>query len=118
MLLMLAGLQGIPREYYEAAGIDGAKAWQSFRYLTFPLMLPLTGVVLLFRLMDAFKVFDKIYVLTGGGPGSATETILYHAFRQGFGFFNMGYASAISVLTFIMIILGSVVLIHRTQIER
>jgi multiple sugar transport system permease protein len=115
MLLMLAGLQTIPKDYYEAAQIDGASGWACFRHITIPVLMPLIGVVLLFRIMDAFKVFEKIYVLTGGGPGLATETIIFHAYRQGFGFWNMGYASAIAVVAFLMVVAASVMLIRATQ---
>ena len=117
MLLMLAGLQTIPKDFYEAAQIDGATGWASFRYITVPVLMPLIGVVLLFRIMDAFKVFEKIYILTGGGPGLATETIIFHAYRQGFGFWNMGYASAIAVLAFIMVLVATLVIIRSTHGE-
>ena len=80
-----------------------------------PVLTPLIGVVLLLRTMDAFKIFDKIYILTAGGPGSATETVAFHAYRQGFGFFRMGYASAISMVLLVVVLIVSVVLIRRTQ---
>lgn len=115
MLLMLAGLQGIPKEYYEAAQLDGASPWQNVRFIIFPVLKPLIGVVLLLRVMDAFKIFDKIYILTQGGPGSATETIAFHAYRQGFGFFQMGYASALSMVLLIVVLIASIFLIQQTQ---
>lgn len=115
MLLLLAGLQGIPKEFYEAAELDGASYWQRVWYIMLPVLKPLIGVVLLLRTMDAFKIFDKIYILTAGGPGSATETVAFHAYRQGFGFFRMGYASAISMVLLVVVLIVSVVLIQRTQ---
>lgn len=115
MLLMLAGLQGIPKQLYEAARIDGAGAIQSFFRITLPMIVPIAGVVLLFRTMDAFKVFDKVFVLTGGGPGIATETLVYHAYRSGFSFFRISYASAISLVAFAVVLVGSIVIIRTTQ---
>jgi len=115
MLLMLAGLQGIPTQLYEAARIDGANPFQSFWNVTLPLVVPIAGVVLLFRTMDAFKIFDKVFVLTGGGPGTATETIVYHAYRLGFSFFEISYASAISLVAFVVVLLGAVLIIRTTQ---
>jgi multiple sugar transport system permease protein len=117
MLLLLAGLQGIPKEFYEAAELDGANFWQRLRFIVLPVLKPLIGVVLLLRVMDAFKIFDKIYILTAGGPGSATETVAYHAYRQGFGFFRMGYASAISMVLLVVVLVVSIALIRRTQSE-
>lgn len=115
MLLLLAGLQGIPAEFYEAAELDGAGFWQRIRYITLPVLTPLIGVVVLLRVMDAFKIFDKIYILTAGGPGNATETVAFHAYRQGFGFFRMGYASAISMVLLVVVVVVSALLIRRTQ---
>lgn len=117
MLLLLAGLQGIPKEFYEAAELDGANFVQRIRFIVLPALRPLIGVVLLLRVMDAFKIFDKIYILTAGGPGSATETVAFHAYRQGFGFFRMGYASALSMILLIVVLIVSVLLIRRTQMD-
>ena len=115
MLLLLAGLQGIPKEFYEAAELDGATFLQRVWHIILPMLKPLIGVVLLLRVMDAFKIFDKIYILTAGGPGSATETVAFHAYRQGFGFFRMGYASAISMVLLVVVLVVSIVLIRQTQ---
>lgn len=115
MLLLLAGLQSIPKELYEAADLDGAGFWQQVRYITLPVLTPLIGVVLLLRSMDAFKIFDKIYILTAGGPGNATETVAFHAYRQGFGFFRMGYASAVSMVLMVVVLVVSFLLIRSTQ---
>jgi multiple sugar transport system permease protein len=117
MLLLLAGLQGIPKEFYEAAELDGANFAQRIRFIVLPVLRPLIGVVLLLRVMDAFKIFDKIYILTAGGPGSATETVAFHAYRQGFGFFRMGYASALSMVLLIVVLIVSIALIRQTQTD-
>ena len=115
MLVLLAGLHTLPEEHVEAAAVEGAGAFQIFRYITLPYLRPFLGVALLFRTIDAFKVFDKIYILTGGGPGTATETVNFFAYRQGFAFSNMGYASAISVFILLTVVALSVTIIRQTQ---
>lgn len=97
-LLLLAGLQSLSRDPYEAAAIDGASAWQRFRYITLPLMRPFLLVAFLLRGMDAFRVFDIVFVLTSGGPGRATEVISLTAFRSAFRFFEMGYTAALTII--------------------
>lgn len=99
-LLLLAGLQGIPDSLYEAARVDGATRWQQFRYITLPLLKPAILVALIFRTLDAFRVFDLIYVLTGGGPGTSTEPVALYAFNQLLQNLRFGYGSAVSVLIF------------------
>ena len=81
-LLLLAGLQNIDRSLYEAARIDGASAWRQFRFVTLPLLRPAILVALIFRTLDAFRVFDLIYVMTGGGPGTSTEPIALYTFNS------------------------------------
>ena len=103
-LLLLAGLRSLPEELYESARIDGASSWQIFQYVTLPLLKPIIAIAILIRFMDAFREFDKIFQLTGGGPGVATETISLFIYRNGFRYFNMGYASALSYLALIIII--------------
>jgi multiple sugar transport system permease protein len=95
-LILLAGLQAIPQEPYEAARIDGSSAWQTFRYITLPLLKPAILIVLLLRTMDLLRVFDQIFILTEGGPGFATETVSLYIYRAGFRFGNFGYAAAMS----------------------
>ena len=102
-LLLLAGLQGLPQEVYEAATIDGANAWQRLRHVTLPLMLPAILVTFVFRLIVAFKVFDEVYLLTGGGPGTSTEVISYTIYRRFFTEDRVGYGSAMSIVTFFAI---------------
>jgi multiple sugar transport system permease protein len=98
MLMILATLQMIPNEPLEAAKIDGANHWQTFRYIIFSYIRPALIVSGLFRLIDSFKAFPLIYVLTDGGPGSATEVTNYYAFVQAFNFSYWGYASAIAMV--------------------
>lgn len=101
-LLLLAGLQNIDRTLYEAAAIDGATPWQRFRRITLPLLKPAILVALIFRTLDAFRVFDLIYVLTGGGPGTATEPISLYAFNALLQNLRFGYGSALSVIVFLV----------------
>lgn len=97
-LLLLAGLESLPQDIYEAAKVDGATFLQELRYITLPLMLPTIMVTLVFRTLVAFKVFDEIYLLTGGGPGTATEVVSYTIYRRFFTEGQMGYGSALSVI--------------------
>jgi multiple sugar transport system permease protein len=97
-LILLAGLQSIPKDFYEAAEVDGASKWHLFRYITLPLLRNSILLAILLRIVDSFKLFDKVYALTGGGPGLATETISMYIYREGFKFFNVGAASAASVI--------------------
>lgn len=102
-LILLAGLQSLPREPYEASIVDGASVFQTFRFITFPLLLPTIIVVLLLRIMDAFKTFDLVFVLTQGGPGMTTELLSYYTYRYGFKFFHMGRAAAMSLIIFAIV---------------
>jgi ABC-type sugar transport system permease subunit len=101
-LLLLAGLQGIDPSLYEAARIDGASSWRQFRHVTLPLLAPAIMVALIFRTMNAFRVFDLIYVLTGGGPGTATEPISLYTFNSLMQNLRFGYGSTLSVLVFLV----------------
>lgn len=114
-LIMLAGLQALPLEPFEAARVDGASSWQSFRYITLPFLAPTMLVALLIRFMDAFKTFDLIFVLTQGGPGMSTEILNYYTYRYGFKFFHLGYASALSWLLVIVITIISMLLVKRIR---
>jgi ABC-type sugar transport system permease subunit len=101
-LLLLAGLQNIDASLYEAARIDGASAWRQFRYVTLPLLKPAILVALIFRTLDAFRVFDLIYALTGGGPGTSTEPIALYTFNTLLQNLQFGYGSALSVIVFLV----------------
>lgn len=96
-LLLLAGLQGIPRDLYRAAAVDGASAWTAFRRITLPLLVPVILVAAVFRTIDALRVFDAIYVLTGGGPANGTETLSIYAYKVLFQALDFGYGSALAV---------------------
>lgn len=102
-LLLMAGLQTIPQDLYKAARVDGASAWVVFRRITLPLLAPLMLVVLIFRTIDAVRVFDVIYVLTGGGPGNATETLSIYAYKLLFQTLQFGYGSAVAVTVFLLV---------------
>jgi multiple sugar transport system permease protein len=101
-LILLAGLQAIPQEPYEAARIDGSSAWQTFRHITLPLLKPAILIALLLRTMDLLRVFDQIFILTEGGPGFATETVSLYIYRTAFRFSNFGYAAAMSFVLLII----------------
>ncbi len=103
-LILLAGLQSLPHDPFEAALVDGASSFQIFRYVTFPLLLPTLIVAVLLRTMDAFKTFDLIFVLTKGGPGMSTEVLSYYTYRYGFKFFHIGRASAYSYVLLVIVI--------------
>jgi ABC-type sugar transport system permease subunit len=107
MVIYLAGLQAIPPVLYEAAIIDGASGWQQFWRLTLPLLRPIVVVNVTLALMGAFNVFDLIYVMTQGGPANATNVVMIHAYVQGFKFYLMGYASAISYVLMVIVIVLS-----------
>jgi multiple sugar transport system permease protein len=98
-LLLLAGLQGVPRDLLRAAAVDGAGAWTTFRRITLPMLAPVILVAAVFRTTDALRVFDAVYVLTGGGPANATETLSIYAYRVLFQMLDFGYGSALAVAT-------------------
>lgn len=108
-LVFLAGLQSISGEYYEAAKVDGATESQVFWKITLPLMKPVLAVSILLRAMESFKEFDKPYILTGGGPGSATEVIDLYTYRQAFVQFKFSYAAAICVVLFLILIICGII---------
>lgn len=114
-LVLLAGLQAIPQEPYEAALIDGSNRWQTFRHVTLPLLKPAILIVLLLRTMDLLRVFDQIFILTEGGPGFATETISLYIYRTAFRFFDFGYAAAMSFVLLALTNVISVVYIRFLQ---
>ncbi|MGW8273349.1 MAG: carbohydrate ABC transporter permease [Thermodesulfovibrionales bacterium] len=101
-LLILAGLQTIPEELYESARIDGAGAWQQFRRVTLPLIRSALLLALLFRTMDAFRIFDLVFVMTQGGPADATNVLQFYGYKKIFAEGLMGYGSTISVLVFLI----------------
>ncbi len=108
VILIYAGLQVIPRELFLAARCDGAGPWQIFRRITLPLLKPVILVVLIFRSLDAFRIFDTVYVLTGGGPANTTETLSIYAYKLLFQTLQFGYGSAMAVVVFLCVGLISV----------
>lgn len=118
-LLLLAGLKAIPRELYQAALVDGASAWAAFRHITLPLLLPVILIVLVFRTMDAARVFDAIYVLTGGGPGNSTETLSIYAYKTLFQTLQFGYGSALATVMFLLVLMmtGCYLLLLRRHLQ-
>ena len=111
-LILLAGLQSLPLEPYEAAQVDGCSTWQNFRYITIPLLSPAILMVFLIRTMDAIKLYDLIYVLTEGGPGTSTETISYYLYVIGFKLFYTGRAAAGSYILLVILIIISTLYIR------
>ena len=109
-LILLAALQGVPLEYYEAARIDGANAWQGFWYITLPGIRAAIVVAVILRSIDALKTFDIIYVITQGGPGTASETLNVFAFKTGFEFFRAGYAATLLIFLLFVVLGVSIVL--------
>ncbi|MEV3923765.1 carbohydrate ABC transporter permease [Actinomadura coerulea] len=104
MLILLAGLQAIPRSFTEAAMIDGAGPWQRFRHITLPLLKPVLFFVLVIETITAFQVFDAMYVMTGGGPVRSSYSLVYMLYDSGFKFFDFGYASAIGLVIFVFVL--------------
>jgi len=107
MLFFLAGLQGVPEQLYEAAYIDGATPLQTFFTVTLPLLNPALYFVLVTNIIGSFQVFDTVYATTKGGPGDATNVLNYYIFREAFQFFHAGYASALSMVLFVIIMLAT-----------
>ncbi len=116
VILLLAGLRTIPLELYQAARIDGAGAWTIFRRISLPLLKPVVLVVLIFRTLDAFRVFDAVYVLTGGGPANTTETLSIYAYKVLFQTLQFGYGSALSMVVFLCV--GGISLLYVKMLSR
>jgi ABC-type sugar transport system permease subunit len=114
-LLLLAGLQGIDASLYEAARMDGAGRWRRFTHITLPRLMPAITVAVVFRTMDAFRVFDLIYVLTTGGPGTATEVISLYAFTTLLQDLRFGYGSTLSIVTFAITFVLALVYVRLLQ---
>ncbi len=109
MIIYLAALQGIPRILYESAAIDGANAWQKFRYITVPMLTPATFFISIMLTITSFKVFDLILVMTNGGPGRATNVLVLHTYNTAFRQFRFGYSSAIAMVLFALVMVITLV---------
>jgi multiple sugar transport system permease protein len=112
MLIVLGGLASLPQDPYEAAALDGASGWQCFRHITLPLVWPFIMVALVLRAVDALKAFDTIFVITGGGPGTSSETLNLYLYQEAFSYYDVGYASAIVVVFFILIMAVTLLLMR------
>jgi multiple sugar transport system permease protein len=115
MLIVLGGLAALPLEPYESARLDGATEWQLFRFVTLPLIAPFLVVAAVIRTIDAVKAFDTIYVISQGGPGTASETINLYLYLQAFAFYNIGNASAVVVVFFAIILALALLLLYVRQ---
>lgn len=109
MIILLAGIQDIPRDYIEAAEIDGANRWQTFRHIIMPLLKPTSFFVIVILTINALQAFDQIYVMTNGGPAQATYTLLMYIYEKAFREWNFGYSAAMSAVLFILIMLLTLV---------
>lgn len=114
LLMLLAGLENLPEEPYEAAYVDGAGGWYALTRITIPLMSPVIIVAVLIRTLDALKVFEYVYAITRGGPGTATETLQYYVYKTGFGYYNLSKASAVAWTVVVVVMIGLVLLLWRT----
>jgi len=118
ILILMAGLTGIPKPIYEAAKVDGASSWEIFKHIILPLLKVSLSIVLLLRIMDVIRLFDKIYVLTRGGPGSSTEVISFYIYRKAFKYFEVGYASAPSIILLIISIIVATLYLKISKISK
>lgn len=116
IMIFLSGLQTVPKSQIEAAEMDGASNWQVFMKIILPFLKPLILIAVLIRTMDVFKTYDLVYMLTQGGPGSATEILSYYIYTVGFRHWSLGYGSAISLILFFVIIIISQFLVKRVEV--
>jgi multiple sugar transport system permease protein len=104
MVLFLAALQGVPREMYEAAHLDGSRPWRTFRSITLPLISPTVLLTMILTIVGSLQVFATIQVMTGGGPGNSTDVLVYYLYRQAFEYHDLGYASMLGVVLFVLVL--------------
>ncbi|MCP3763467.1 sugar ABC transporter permease [Domibacillus sp. A3M-37] len=109
MVIFLAGLQGIPRSYYEAAQMDGATKWHQFWHITIPLLSPTTFFIAIMAVIGSFQVFDQAFVMTNGGPAKASYTLVFHIYKQGFIDFKMGESAAAAMILFVIILIFTLI---------
>jgi multiple sugar transport system permease protein len=112
---LLAGMQSIPKELYEAARVDGASAVEQFRFITIPALRPIIGIALVISTLWQFRVFDVIFVMTGGGPSGATETLAIQIYREAFQYFQMSYAAAVGMVTLTLSVIATVFYLRFTS---
>nr|WP_272213242.1 sugar ABC transporter permease [Marinicella sp. W31]MDC2879191.1 sugar ABC transporter permease [Marinicella sp. W31] len=104
MVIYLAGLQGVNRELYEAADLDGANSWQKFWNVTLPQLAPTTFFVSVMLTINSFKVFDQVYMITQGGPGTSTLVLVYHIYNEAFISWDLGYSSMVALVLFVLVL--------------
>ncbi len=104
MVVLLAGLQGVPEEFYDAAKVDGAGKWREFLNVTLPMISPVLFFIIITSIIGTFQVFESVYILTQGGPGTATRVFVYHLYKNAFEYQKMGYASALAWVLFLLIL--------------
>jgi multiple sugar transport system permease protein len=109
MVLLLAGLQNIPRHLYEAAAIDGAGGWAIFWRITLPMLSPTLFFAIVITIINGFQVFDSAFIMTQGGPGDASRTVVMYIYENGFRFFKMGYASTVALSLFLVILVLTII---------
>jgi multiple sugar transport system permease protein len=117
VLVVLAGLKSLPQEPYEAAVVDGATAWQRFRLITLPLLRPAILVAVVIRTLTALRIFDTVLIMTGGGPGSASEVLSFYGYRLAFQSYEMGLAGTVGVVTMVLALLFTLFYIKRVGVE-
>lgn len=117
MVTLLAGLQVITKDILDSAAIDGAHGWSLFQYITLPMLKPASAVVITFGLVNAFKLFGAIYVMTGGGPAMATEVLGLYVFRNGFLYYQLGYATAVGTVVFAICLLVNTVMARVGRVD-
>ncbi len=115
MVIYLAGLQGVNSELYEAADLDGATSWQKFRFVTWPQLAPTTFFVSVMLTIQSFKVFDQIYLVTQGGPGTSTLVLVYHIYNEAFISWDLGYSSMVALVLFLLVLTITVVQFRYTR---
>jgi putative chitobiose transport system permease protein len=115
MVIYLAGLQAIPRQLYEAAEVEGVSAWQQLIHITIPMLRPSIAVVTVMSSIAAMKVFEEVYVMTKGGPMDSTKTLVYYIYENAFEEFEMGYASAVGVVLFVLTLILSLINLRLTR---
>ena len=115
MVLFIAGLQTISEDLYEASSIDGANAWRQFKAITMPMLSPTTFLCVIMCIINSFKVFDLVNIMTDGGPGRSSNVIVYRIYQEAFSNYKFGYASAYAMILFLIILLITIIQFRRQK---